>query len=157
MAKKLQSNTEPELSTNKTTYTYDDYFCVISFKKKPVSDTYLEQLAHKIIAHAENKNIYKMEQIYVLEKHYKSDIVRWCKRSEILNNACKYAFMIIGTRREVQGLTNKLNANIVLQTMALYDEDYKSLIEWRESLKSQDINVKIPDIVEIPVFRKDDK
>lgn len=158
MKKKVnrQNNTQEIPYANNVSFK-DDYLCYFSFKRKPVSEAFINRLILKVVEHADNPNTLTMKDFYIENKMDEVDASRLRQKYPDLDRALKYMKMAIANRREKGALKNEFNATFVSFSQPLYDEEWKALVEWRESLKSQDINVKIPDIIEIPAFKKDNE
>ena len=116
-----------------------------TLKMQPVSDEWLEIFAKELVDWTINdENALTMNGFYVKKGVPSRTVARWRKRSKLFNEAHEFAKMIIGCRRETGALTKKLDAGIVLRTMAMYDEEWKKLEEWRADLKIKEAEKKQP-------------
>jgi len=133
MARKY--NIENKKSTNKEYETYRNLF---TLRQKPVSLAFIEKLALELIMWArDNEDALKITQFYRLKGINSNDMKRWEERSDKLRAAHEFALMVIGDRREIGALKNKLNAGIVMKTMSLYDQNW-----WDLELKRTELKIK---------------
>lgn len=64
------------------------------------------------------------------------DAKEWAQRNDKYREAKLLAFTLVGSRREMGGLINKLSSGLVSRTMPLYDPDYNDLV--MQMKKAQD-------------------
>lgn len=139
-----------------------DYYCDQGLKQQPISLQGLEKLAEEVVEWAFNDESARKLRPFFNEKGITSrDIKRWSKRSKKFKHAYSMAKAAIGDRREDGGLTNKLNASIVIKGLSKYDDEWKALETWRSEMKTKEKeNEKEPTIfnVTMPSFsRKEDE
>jgi len=122
---------------DKKEWTYfDEYFDFNSFKKKPVSEQWLMELAKRLVFWArDNEDALILNQFFTDEGIGKSTVANWKKRNERFNMSYDFAKQLIGIRREVGALKKKLDTHMIMFTMPQYSESWKELEEWRSSLK----------------------
>lgn len=136
-----------------TKYKYDEYFDCFTFKMKPVSEQFINKLAHDLLQWAYNdENALKLTQFYHMKGIGSNDMKRWSKRNINLKIAHARALQMIGNRREIGALKGTLNPKIVAYTMPMYDKTWKQLVEWEASLKKDQVDEKAVRIIleEIP-------
>jgi len=140
---KKVSKAKPRLSITKKKkidYRYlDEYKDIFSRRLTPAPMLFIEKLASQVVEWA-----YNDEEALILDYFWigkgipTTSIVRWRKKHPELNEAFLLAKNIIGMRREVGGLTRKLDGNMVSKTAANYSVEWKELEEWRSNLNKKD-------------------
>lgn len=131
--KTAKNNTERRPKTKMIAF---DYHCDLAFREKPISIAAIEQLAEELFDWALNDDTArKLRPFFTARGISSKDVARWKKRCPKFKRACTLAQDAIGDRREDGGLTNKLNASIVLRGLALYDKEWKALEKWRSDLR----------------------
>lgn len=61
-------------------------------------------------------------------------VSRWRKRVPEFNRMFRFSLMAIGDRREDGAYDKKKSESIVLNTMGVYDPDYREYLAWKKSL-----------------------
>ncbi len=170
MAKKSKPTPVAPVKAKDNSYHYDDYYCINSFKRKPVSDIYLDAFAKRMREWPDkptNKDEdgdepLRVDQFLALEGITYPDLYRWEKRHEGVRQAYAYLLMRLGRRREIGALKKKYDAGMVARTQWKYDSsdrDEQLRIEQREedliklkaALKSEaEGNDNRPIIIQIP-------
>lgn len=151
MSKIAKSNTPTKKMSKKVEGLRDDIFF---FKKVPVSDRYLSELARDLVQWAQHdEEAIKLEQFLCLRCIQRKVWDDWLFRSEELQEAAEFAKMLLGTRREVAGLKRQLDPGIVAFTMPTYDPAWKELLAWKASLQDKDRNQQAQNfIIQMPSF-----
>jgi hypothetical protein len=122
----------------KPKYMYDEYYDYFTFKMRPVSDQWIDALAHELLDWATtNDNAFKITQFYHMKGIGSDDIKRWRERNKNLDVAYVRALEMLGNRREIGAIKGKLKEGIVLSSMPMYDKKWKSLAEWRAALRNK--------------------
>jgi hypothetical protein len=104
----------------------EEHWTCFEGRLKPVPDTKLQKVAEELLIWAASDDALKISQFYHQKKIDWETFDRWSKRYEPLAKARATAMRMIGDRREVQAMKFKLNANIVMNTMGIYDPEYKA-------------------------------
>lgn len=127
----FQSNTNYDTS-RKIIGQYHDLF---SGRQKPVSDQMLEHIAIELVEWVERDTAsLKLKKFYELKRMHERTFQLWADRCENLRLAKEYVLMVLGNRREEEGLRRNLDSNMVCRTMPIYDDDWRKLEEWRSKL-----------------------
>ena len=114
---------------------YEDHFDIFTLRQKPVSDGDLENKARDLIEWVtKTDRAYKIKQWLVFNGISGDTLKRWRARSEVLDEAYKYALMVLGNRREVGWLEKKLDPTCCRLSMPIYDADWKKMEIWRAKL-----------------------
>lgn len=138
MSKKMKKTNNPSTEEQiTTTYVFDEYISTIDFRKRPVSDNWILQLARRLRDWAVNDpEALTLVSFYNKEGIASRDLARWCERVPALQLAYETAMATIGARREIAGLKRDFDSGIVRTTMPIYDKKFKDLEEWRSSLRA---------------------
>ena len=127
--------THPTLTTmNVPIQELDNYFRV----SRPYSEHEIEQIGLKLIRWASESDDALKLSSFATENHMAGKTLRaFAARNKIFSECYQEAKRIIGDRREIGGLRNKLNHAIVLQSMVKYDDSWRQVEEWRSKLKQK--------------------
>lgn len=134
----------PQHSTKKkpqaiTEWPWEDYFCNIAFKMKPINAASLERLALAWAEAARNdpKYINIWQYPVVTMGMHEGTVRRWMEKNEQVKHAHSYVQNLCKIRRDNGAATRELDAGWVGKTMPLYSDEYKQLEEWRAGLSAK--------------------
>lgn len=117
----------------------DKYF--INFytqRRNVVSPEVIEEMAKCIVKWAnEDEAAMKLSQYYLSKGIPSSTFHYLVNKHPVLKTAVECAKELIGNRREIGGLTNKLNANLVMSQMYKYDSSW-----WKGEVKRAELRAK---------------
>lgn len=124
--------------TNKMTMVQDKpMFFEEGDSLSPVPDKVLAKYAQDLLEWALKEDAIKVTEYITLRTRVTRQVFYdWARRYKPLHDAIEQAKIIIGDRRERKALKGEYNSNIVLNTMPLYDQEYKDLYEWKAKLKT---------------------
>jgi hypothetical protein len=100
----------------------------------------IEALAGELIEWSARDTSLRMSQFYTAHKLLYRVFWSWCKKYPVLQDAYDIAMSNLAEHREIGGLTGKLNATMVVQSLSIYDKDWKEMYEWKAKLQKQDDN-----------------
>ena len=110
----------------------DEFRDIFSGRLKPVSEAWVNNMGREMVQWAANDpKAYKIGQFLTQKGLDWEAIDRWRTKFPSFDSTYRAALSIIGDRREIGGLENKLNANIVSFRMPHYDRSWKKMAEWR--------------------------
>lgn len=124
---------------------YDEYF---SWKERPVSDTFLNALASRLMDwadrndHENDKESLHLADFYSEVKVFPGTFHLWLKRHEPLQEAFEYAKTKIGVRRERGAMKRRYDGAFVKGSLPYYLPEYKEMLEWQAKLKSMEDTVQ---------------
>lgn len=148
MNKQAQQTINRSIQTNKSTKvpirsssSINDFEMVFHYREQPVSDTFLENLALRLMDWAvRGKESLKLN-VFLKENNIdRHSFHTWRKRCQRLDWATKFALNAIGDTREIGALKRKYVEGTVLKSMHQYDEDWKAGEEWRAKLNQPSDN-----------------
>ncbi|MBW1678413.1 MAG: hypothetical protein JRJ79_17935, partial [Deltaproteobacteria bacterium] len=135
MSKTLNNNTKEYNPTMSVAEVYKDLF---TLRQKPISDAFIDRLALELIEWAmKDDTALKLTQFIFSKGIPSMTFYRWVNKYETLKLVKDTALELIGNRREIGALKNKLNASLVMNQMAKYDKSWKDLEVWRAELKAR--------------------
>lgn len=103
-----------------------------------ISPRIIEEMAKCIVKWAsEDKTAMKLSQYYLSRGIPGSTFRYLASKHPVLKEAVQCAKELIGNRREIGGLTNKLNANLVMSQMYKYDSSW-----WKGEVKRAELRAK---------------
>ena len=141
----------------------EEYNDLFTGQGKPINETYIERISIEMTHWALNdKDALKVTQFRLLKGIDRQSWDRWVAKYPILKRAQEEAADAIGNRREIGGLTKKLDSGLVQYSMPHYDQDWKANVEWRSNLKAEQQNAgtqvvvieKFPDSKLVPEKKK---
>lgn len=117
---------------------FDEYLDTISFRKKPVSENYILQLAKRMRNWAvdDKYEALVLTDFYNQEGICASDIKRWEERVPALKVAHEVALRSIGARRDKGAVKREYDGGHVRYTQPHYDDVAKQLEQWRSDLRA---------------------
>lgn len=129
----------------------EDYMHLLDFKIKPVTERFIERIAQELIEWSAQDSSIVFRDFYDDRYIPESTFSRWANKYEVLKDAVVLAKGRIGSRREKGALGRKYDASLVVNSMSMYDQGWKSNIEWKASLRegattNAPITINLPDI-----------
>lgn len=141
-----------KLPLERTTKSFDEYFDVFTFRQKPVSDAWLEQLMNEMRDFAltalvnmeeekKGKHHYQLGQFFKRKGITSNDIRRWKETRKNFKVVYDWCLEVMGDTREVGGFLRKLDPGMVRSSMYHYDSDWKEIAqkEWEVKAKNNDV------------------
>ncbi len=98
---KRQHNTEKDEETKKHSWG-EDYLCVFSFKRKPVSLASKQELAKQLMMWVNTPESFKISQFYLSKGISHATWQDWIRSCPELKAANEYAKETLGNKRELQ-------------------------------------------------------
>jgi len=148
-------------NANGTKITVDGYFDLQTFKMKPISPQFIDQLAEKLIVWVDSdEDALIFEEFFKLTKIYSANFYEWLEKSENLKRAHEYAKSMLAIRREKGGLKRKLDPGMVQASMPMYSKAWKEMTEWKAKLKEEsaaqanNITVVIDKVPDSPIVKE---
>ncbi len=135
-----------------TVFVVDEYLDLKDYKRKPVTNTYLERLAKKLSDWAEEPQAFRLHQFSKREAIPYTYLGRFCEKSEVFKNAYLDALLTIADRREIGGLTRELDGRMISASLPHYCHIAKGLAEWKAQLAQKlvqpptQVTVIMPDL-----------
>jgi len=112
-----------------------------------ISPRIIEEMSKDLVKWAaNNEKALKLSQFYLEKGIASSTFYYFMDKYPVLKNAAKCARELIGNRREIGGLLNKLNPSIVMSQMPKYDESWMDLEKKRAEIKAKALEKVNPDI-----------
>jgi hypothetical protein len=133
------------------------------FRCTPKTDKELEWWADQLIEWAHKEDSLVLMGFAAENLIDQARLHEWAKRCPKLERAIKVAKGLLGARREHLALHNKINAVLVMKTMANYNDDYHAyekemkLLGSEEEKRAQTINVIMPKMPSTDVVPKKKK
>ena len=157
-SKPTSNNSTPHLATEgnwKEKYYVNFY----TLRKELMSPRIAEELAKEVVKWAsEDKKGFKISQFYLSRGIAASTFYFLINKHPVLKNAVECAKELIGNRREIGALTNKLNPNMVMSQMSKYDKSWWTLEQRRADLRAKSQQKVDPDVkyaIVVEDFSKD--
>ena len=102
----------------------------------PYTDSQIEEIGLNFLAYViDNEDVILITEVAPAMHLSNETIFKWGKDNKSFKACLSQARLIIANRREKGGLTNKLNASMVQNSMPIYSDTWKSLEEWRNSMR----------------------
>jgi len=145
--------TVPDSKKNQTSAkrrAYDDYFCVFSFSKKPISEGFINDMSSRLIDFANNgdKNgeAFRINDFFDAMGMSRGEFYRLVGIWPQLKSAHEYALSRIASNRERGAATRKYEASTIKSTIGFYcdisREEQKRLAALREETESSHENIQ---------------
>jgi hypothetical protein len=130
----------------------DEYRDFFTHRMHPVSDAFIRKLSADLIEYAETtEDLLRIEAFFTKKRIPATTCVRWREKFPEFKAAYEAAKSVLGMRREDGALRKGWSTGVVMNTMALYDDEYRKLREWEARLRDQEstgnnITINLPDI-----------
>ena len=118
----------------------EDYMDLFSLKMKPVTQGFIERLSKELLEWADKEDSLILKRFYTQKKIPREAFYRWVNKYPELKLAYEHTKESIAHRRELGGMTRKFDPGFILQSMPMYDSDWKEFMQWKSSLKANETN-----------------
>lgn len=132
-AKKTLLTQEPERKVHE----WEDYFCYLSFKTKPINRTWLDKFALDWVAEAVNNEQRITIWHYPIQMRGidKETVESWMKRHEPVKKAHRLVRALCASRRDNGAAMRQMDGSYIAKSMPLYCDDWKAMIKEVEEFK----------------------
>lgn len=135
---------------------YQDFF---TKRMQPVTESFLERIGCELIAYCEDPEIeyLRLDAFFIKKRICPETGKEWAKKYESFGrvyNACK---KILGIRREDGAMRRGWNATVVMGTMGMFDDEYRSLKEWENKVKNDMLNSGTKMVLVESYFKPEEK
>lgn len=128
---------------------------------KPVSEEFVLTLFQEMRQWAiDNDDALKISQFWHIRRVPRTSMEMWRDKFPSCGALYKEVMEIIGNRREIGAMKRKYTESITMQSMALYDKDWRDMAEWRAALskkneadEAKDTIVVIERFPELPTIK----
>lgn len=147
MVKKLNTSTREKKQAPNVVRKYtiiDEYLCLFSFKKKPISEGFIHKLCEEFCKWANRDGKDGSDESLRLDDFAdemgvnKRDIERWRLKFPNLQEAYEYAKRRIASRREIGAMKRRYESSTVLKTQGYYCDVYRTEEERRAKLQKDE-------------------
>jgi len=126
-------NSSRAISTSKW---LEDYPELYTNRLSPISEAFMDRLAQDLIKWVEgDQKALMIREFIALKRLDQVSYNGWVKKYDFLGRAHAYAKLILGIRREKGIINRTLEPTWTAFMMPNYDQDWKEMTQWRESLK----------------------
>ena len=136
---------------------YDIYLEIGTWRKVPVTDSWINNLAAQLVQWADDPKSLKFNQFLKMKKIDHTDFNRWMKRIPNLKKAYEYAIKALGDNREIGAIHKDYDKGMILPIMHRYDSDWKKAEEWRAEISKKDNEDDSEKVVIIERYKEEDK
>ena len=147
------SNKDKSIKGERRSTWRDEYMSLLTMNQHPVTDAFLERFSRDLIIWAKKEDSLVLEDFLIEKGMALATFYRFSSKYEVLKEGHEFAVMCLAGRREKGGLTNKLNAAMVMKSMPLYSQRWKDLLEWTASVSEKN-NAPSTVIVQMEPFEK---
>lgn len=131
---------------------YEEYTDLMTLKKHPVHDVYLDRLALELLEWAKNEDNLGITKFLQLKGIPHQDYLRFVARNENLALAHQEVKRYIGARREEGAIRKEFDAGMVYKSLPMYLPEWKENFEWQSNLKQKEIQEQKQTIVVLEKF-----
>jgi len=133
---KIAKNTKKV--TNKQKEEHFGYQKPLVYAAYPQSTEAINSFADEVVRWAEQDTSLRYTQFASERRIRYNTFKKIMNKTPYARNAWEIVKQKIVDRRELQALQFKINASIVMQTMPLYDEEFKAYIKWKSALRQEE-------------------
>lgn len=116
----------------------EDYLDLFSLKMKPVTEGFIHRISQELNEWSKKDDSLILKNFYTSKEIPKDAFYRWANTYPELKASLLHAKERISARREHGGMTRKFDPNFILNSMPMYDDDWKEFIAWKSKMKSQE-------------------
>ena len=132
---RTEDNMPKSLTTKSENHEWEEYLSTISFQMEPANFGTKRRLAIELTTWArENSQAYTLSQFYTMKGIPGCVFDRWATECPALREAVTTAKEILGDRREVGSLENRLNATIARFILPQYKREWQQQELWRATI-----------------------
>lgn len=130
------------------------YINCLDFNTYAITYDFLKQFAIELTNWAcDNDNALVISSFYLKKGILPETYKEWIATYPILGMAHSFATAAIAGRREHGAITRKYDSKFTMFSMAMYDEEWKKLEEWKAKLKRETFEKKETHIMVIENFK----
>jgi len=114
----------------------DDYQDFFTHKQQPVSEAFLKQLGQELVLFAETTTgPLRVEWFFTSKRIPPQTALRWAKKHHDFGQTYEISKYIIGMRRENGAIRKEFDVKMVLQSLHLYDPEFKEIALFHAKIK----------------------
>ena len=136
---------------------YEEYTDLMTFKKQPVHDVYIERLALELLDWARKEDSLSITKFLQMKGIPHQDYLRFVKRNESLALAHEESKRYFGNRREEGAIRKEFDAGMVYKSLPIYSPEWKENFEWQSNLKQKEVQEQKQTIVVLEKFQEIEK
>jgi hypothetical protein len=138
--KKTTNTTKISIPTSiSDDHEWEDYLSTISFQMHPANNATKLRLAIELCTWVrENERAYTISQFYTMKGISETTFKKWIDDCPQLRESYTTALSILGDRREVGALENRLNGTIARFVLPYYSGVWKEQELWRASIRKDE-------------------
>jgi hypothetical protein len=131
---------------------YEEYTDLMTFKKHPVHDVYLDRLALELLDWARSEENIGITGFLLKKGIPHQDYLRFVARSKNLALAHDEVKRYFGARREEGAIRKEFDAGMVYKSLPMYSPEWKENFEWQSNLKQKEVQEQKQTIVVLEKF-----
>jgi hypothetical protein len=151
--KKIVKSTSERREAAKLINRYPDLFFL---REQPMPEIIIERVIEEIVDFADRETTLRPSQFWNEKKIDPAYYDQWKDKYPNVIRAVAYLKSMCAQRRDIGAVTKELDGNYIKDQQALYDPEYKALIEWRMNLTKKEDEKPTTVIVELGSFKKVD-
>lgn len=117
-----------------------EYLDPASLRVTPINERIIDILAQELLDWSSKSENLTMNSFLVKKQIHWNTFLRWKEKFPKLKWAYDIAMMAFADRREVGGMTRKFDPGFTLNSMPMYDPNWKEFVKWKSSIKQQEEN-----------------
>lgn len=107
---------------------------------KPVSSAIVNKIADELIEWSKSEQQFTLNSFLFQKGIPKKAFYEWIEKYPELKTAHGMFMMKMSDKREVGGLTRKLDPTFAFNSLPMYDPDWREFMQWKSNLKQQEDN-----------------
>jgi len=135
-AKITNTNTEKKSPTRML----DRYPELLFVREHPMPEAIINKMVSQMLEFADRPTTLRAGDFFIEHKINNWYYYTWKDKYPDLEAAYKYMLACIASRRDKGAITKQYDGNYIKDQQALYDPEYKALLEWRANLAKKEEN-----------------
>lgn len=117
----------------------EEYRDCFNFTWKPVTEMFIERFFGDLVQTINmDEDILMLEEVYLKKGVPHHAFYRWVEKFPVAKEAHTTAKRLLAVRREKGALKRQYDSNMVLKSLAMYNDDWKNIEEWRAGLREKE-------------------
>jgi hypothetical protein len=128
------------LDTKRNSVWLEEYRDFFALKTQPVTEAFIQRLGEELAQWSLKEDSLTLTSFCKMKGLTRMTFHRWKDKYPELNTAYQFAVEQFADKREVGGLTRKLDPTFAWNSLPKYDPEWQQFMQWKASLKQDDGN-----------------
>lgn len=118
----------------------EDYRDLFTFSMRPITEAFIERFSKELVEWSKLDDSLTITSFCRSKGISRTTFYSWVHKYPEIKEAYEFAYEQLGDKREVGGLTRKLDPTFAWNSLAKYDPEWKEFMQWKANLKQEHDN-----------------